>query len=84
MNRKLVQTSNFETDDEEDVMDIMHTVRIKVGGKIIPVNVFSAHMDNISFQSQTSIIVTECNFEDIKEYKMVYDRGKCEVFTFYY
>ena len=30
VNKKLVQTSDFETDDEEDVMNIMHTVRRKV------------------------------------------------------
>ncbi|CAI8619253.1 unnamed protein product [Vicia faba] len=38
VNRKLVQT-NSETSNEEDVLDIMHTVRIKVGGKRIYVYV---------------------------------------------
>lgn len=51
----LVQTSDYETDDEEDVIDIMHTVRRKVGGKIILVNIHSAPMDNESFYSETSV-----------------------------
>ncbi|CAI8613995.1 unnamed protein product [Vicia faba] len=32
VNRKLVQTSDFETNDEENVMDIVHTIRIKFYG----------------------------------------------------
>lgn len=84
MNRNLIYTSNSETNDEEDVFEIMHNVRRKVGGNIIHVNVSLTRMDNDSFHSETSIIVTKCNVEGIKKYRKVYDRGKCEAFIFYY
>lgn len=43
------------TNAEEDVQDIVHIVRRKVGGKRILVNVSSAHRDNISFHYETSV-----------------------------
>lgn len=55
MNKKLVQISDFEADDKEDIMDIVHSVRRKVGGKIIHVNVSPAHMDNVLFHCETSV-----------------------------
>lgn len=36
-------------------MEIMHTVKRKVGGKRVIVNVHVAPMDNVSFHSKTSV-----------------------------
>lgn len=55
VNRNIIQTSECETDDEEDVLDIMHTIGRKDGGKRILMNVTSNHLDNLSFQSETSV-----------------------------
>ncbi|XP_050878663.1 uncharacterized protein LOC127082469 [Lathyrus oleraceus] len=52
---KLVQSSDSETNDEEDVQDIVSIIRRKVSGKRIVVNVPAAPMDNVSFHSETSV-----------------------------
>lgn len=121
-------TSDYETNEEEYVLDMMHTLRRKVGGKRVPVNIPYAPMDNVSFHFETSVqkwkyvfqrriacerelskeafdckeimellkIVTDvghcyeklinkfimnitigCNVACNKEYRKVYDRGKC-------
>lgn len=51
LKRKLVQTSDSETDDELDVLDILTFSRRKIGGKIIHVNISAALLDNVSFHS---------------------------------
>ena len=55
VNIKLVQTSEFETDAEADVQDMVIIIRIKVGGKRTPVNVDDAPLDNLSFHYETSV-----------------------------
>lgn len=55
VNIKLVQTSDSWTDDDEDVLDIVSTIRINVSEKRVIVNVTSAHMDNVPFHSETSV-----------------------------
>lgn len=60
MNRNLVFKSDSGTDDEEDVLDIMSIIWRKFGGKRILVNVFSTHMDNVSFHSEISVQKWKC------------------------
>lgn len=55
LKRKLVHSSDSERDVKECVHDIVHAIRTKVDGKIIPVNIPSAPMDNVSFQSKISV-----------------------------
>lgn len=55
VNRNLVQTSEFETDDEANVYDIVSTIKRNVGGKRTPVNVVVAPLDNVSFHFETSV-----------------------------
>lgn len=64
MNRNIFQTSDFKEDDEEEVLDNVHTVRKKVGGKRIHVNASSPHMDNVSFHYETGV----------KKWKYVFQR----------
>lgn len=52
---KLVQTSDFKIDDEEYILDILATIRTKVRGTRILVNVPFTTMDNFSFHSKTSV-----------------------------
>ena len=141
VNSKIVKTGESLTDDEAYFQDIVCTVRKKVGGKRIRVNVIVAPLYNMSFHYKTSVqkqkyillrrityekelrtyvidgketldlikvvelmknvtdvgplyeklvkefiinISNECNVEGNMEYIVVYDRGKCEDFTFNY
>lgn len=54
VNDKLVQISEFETNAEAKVQDIVFTLRIKVGGKRVYVDVTYSHMDNVSFHPETN------------------------------
>lgn len=54
LKRKLVQSSDFETDVEEDLREIVSTIRIQVGGKRIHVNIHVKPLDNVSFHSESS------------------------------
>lgn len=54
--RKLVQTSDSETNAKEDAQYIVSTIRRKVGRKRIHVNVPAAPMDNVSTHSKTSVL----------------------------
>lgn len=55
VNNKLVQTSESEKKYKEKVQDIVSTMRRKVGEKIIHMIITFAHMNNVSFHSETSI-----------------------------
>lgn len=55
LKRKHVQSNDSEIDVEEDVWDIVPTIRIKIGGKIITLNVPTAPLDNVSFHSESSL-----------------------------
>lgn len=53
---KLLHSSDFETNVEEDVQDIMSTIRRKAGGKRIYVIVPITPMDNVPFHSDKLFI----------------------------
>lgn len=55
LNRNLVQSSDSETDVEEHVQYIVATIRRKVGGNRIHVNIPAASMDNVSFHFETNV-----------------------------
>jgi hypothetical protein len=44
--------SDFDTDVEADVQDIMIFKKKRIGGRRIPTNIPPAIMDNISFQEE--------------------------------
>lgn len=52
--RKLVQTRESDINSEAYIQNIVSTMRRKVGGKRIHLNVTSSHMDNMSFQSEAN------------------------------
>lgn len=52
---KLRQSSDSETGVEQDVHDILSTIRRKVCGKRIHVNVPTAPMDNVSLHYEISV-----------------------------
>ncbi|CAI8592904.1 unnamed protein product [Vicia faba] len=64
LKRNLVQSSDYETKVESNVQDIVSTIRRKVGGKRILVNVIAAPLDNVSFHSESSV----------QKWKFVYQR----------
>lgn len=55
LKRKLVQTSEYEKNDEEYVLEIVPIVRRKIKGKRILVSVSSTPMDNVSFHSESNV-----------------------------
>lgn len=84
VNKNLVQTS------EAIAQDIMLTMRRKVGGKRIHVDITYAHMDNVSFHSETRVQKWKCILQrrisierelgegtlDYKEIRKVYELMK--------
>lgn len=55
VNKKLVQTSESVSDVEANVRDIMVTMRRKIWGKMIHVDITPSHMDIASFYYETSV-----------------------------
>ena len=50
-----MQTSGSETNVEVDILDIVPSSKIKIGGKRVPVNVPVSPLDNVSFHSEGSM-----------------------------
>lgn len=69
LKRKMVKSSDSESNAEENVHNIVSTIRKKVGGKRIPLNVVDAPLGNASFIFEVSV----------QKWKLLYHRRiSCE------
>jgi hypothetical protein len=53
--KQVIIPSDSEEDVEADVQDIMAYEKNRIGGRMIPANIPSAPMDNISFHYEESV-----------------------------
>lgn len=55
LKRKMVKLSDSDSNVENNVLNVVSTIRKKVCGKIITLNVVDDPLDNVSFHSEASV-----------------------------